>query len=337
MAALVVAVSFRGRVQPQFRKIESFPFRIGRAYDNDLILADETVSPHHLQLEQDEEGYWIRNLSTENGTWEGERQLSAEREPLRVPLSVTAGHTGLKILSEDAEVAPARMQIRLTRLSTLCMDIRVAVALLLVYLCTSIYYTFEKQGFSREWTDILLDEVFSLLMPLAVATATGFISRLLLHHWRFALQLSIASIAFLLNLLLTEVTFALSYFLTDQEAAEVFYNVVFVVALTALLAWQLRAISVLARKRAALISAAIVLPIFFLIQLRNYLNTPDFSPQPTMHTLLRSGDLRLASTYDSIDTYGNDVYRELQTGIDNELKKAQERKAEKEDVGSEDE
>ena len=328
MAALVVAVSFRGRVQPQFRKVESFPFRIGRAYDNDLILADETVSPHHLQLEQDENGYWIRNLSTENGTREGDRQLGMEPEALRPPMSVTAGHTGLKIVSEDMAVAPTRMQMRLTRLSTLCLDIRVAIGLLIVYLCTSIYYTYEKQGFSRELSDILLDEIFALLMPLAVATATGFISRLLLHHWRFALQLSIASIAFLLNLLLTEVTFALSYFLTDQQAAEVFYNIVFVVALTALLAWQLRALSTLARKRAAVISAAIVLPIFFLIHLRNYLNTPEFSPQPTMHTLLRSGDLRLASTYDNVDNYTMDVDLELQEGIANELRQAQERKAE---------
>jgi len=38
----------------QYHKVDSFPVTIGRAFDNDIILQDVTVSPHHLVITEDD-------------------------------------------------------------------------------------------------------------------------------------------------------------------------------------------------------------------------------------------------------------------------------------------
>ena len=42
--------------------------RIGAMEDNDLVVSDETVSRFHCRIEQDEQGYLLRDLGSTNGT-----------------------------------------------------------------------------------------------------------------------------------------------------------------------------------------------------------------------------------------------------------------------------
>lgn len=329
MAGLVIAVNHHNRAPLQFVRVTHFPFRIGRAYDNDLIVADDTISGHHLQIERDENGYSVRNLSTENGTWVGKRQLGTDAESIEIPQVLEAGHTEFKILTTDTPVVPTKTKIQFTRLSTLCMDIRVALALLAVYLGINIVLALQSQAIFRDWQNVLMSELLALLTPLAVATVTGFVSRMLLHQWRFALQLSIASLVFIGYTVLPEITHFVSYLFTDALLASVLYEVLFVAGLSVLLGWQLRAVSTMTRKRSALTSVAIVLPIFALLNLQDVLNSSDFKSQPEMNTLLRSSDIRFAKTYPSIGEYSDDATAFFHEQLEKELVKAQERLAKK--------
>jgi hypothetical protein len=55
----------------------SSPVRVGRADDNDLVLADPEVSRHHARLELDAQGWRAVDLGSTNGTWVNGVRLNA--------------------------------------------------------------------------------------------------------------------------------------------------------------------------------------------------------------------------------------------------------------------
>lgn len=88
----------------------ALPIRIGRAYDNDVILDDEYAAPHHAVIEPGPEGTPVmRDLGTRNGVVHGRKRVQA------VTLSgntvVRLGHTSLRVRPSDFPV-PAELRDR---------------------------------------------------------------------------------------------------------------------------------------------------------------------------------------------------------------------------------
>jgi Inner membrane component of T3SS, cytoplasmic domain/Protein of unknown function (DUF3662) len=57
--------------------LRSNPVTVGRADDNDLVLADPEVSRHHARLEPDGQGWRAIDLGSTNGTWVNGVRLNA--------------------------------------------------------------------------------------------------------------------------------------------------------------------------------------------------------------------------------------------------------------------
>lgn len=94
-----------GRVQ-QRKPMESGVLAIGRAPDNDIIVDDPFVDPHHAELLLDGSGPRVRDLDSLNGTWlDGRRRVSEAR--LTHGQAVQLGHSVLRLRSVDAAVPPA--------------------------------------------------------------------------------------------------------------------------------------------------------------------------------------------------------------------------------------
>lgn len=73
------------------------PVHIGRASTNDIVLLDEMISSHHCVLWPDDDGIWVEDLGSSNGTWHEGARLT---EPLRLGPEdrVTLGGAGGPIL-----------------------------------------------------------------------------------------------------------------------------------------------------------------------------------------------------------------------------------------------
>jgi two-component system, NtrC family, response regulator GlrR len=100
---------------PSFVRLSTPRFTIGSHETNDLVLADDTVSKHHLQIDVTDTGYRITDLSSSNGTFFGTARLG-EVTTLD-PLTLRVGHTELRfnLLDEHAEI-PATEEPRFGRL-----------------------------------------------------------------------------------------------------------------------------------------------------------------------------------------------------------------------------
>ena len=104
VAYFVELLSRTGEVEQRHR-VAQLPIRIGRAYDNEVILDDEHAAAHHAQVEFDDEGLLqIRDLGSRNGmTYLGRAESQVHINGNSV---VRLGQTHLRVRLSNFEVEP---------------------------------------------------------------------------------------------------------------------------------------------------------------------------------------------------------------------------------------
>jgi pSer/pThr/pTyr-binding forkhead associated (FHA) protein len=85
--------------------VEALPIRLGRGYDNELILDDDYVAPSHARIERDAAGRLVlRDLGTRNGL--NHRGKRLREVVLSGDTVVRIGHTSLRVRAASFPVAP---------------------------------------------------------------------------------------------------------------------------------------------------------------------------------------------------------------------------------------
>ena len=83
------------------------PLRIGRAYDNDLVVTDPYVCPHHLELSVAADGQAMaRDLGSVNGSYLGNSRDHFKSLGLVDGASLHFGHSQLRFHAGKSQVAP---------------------------------------------------------------------------------------------------------------------------------------------------------------------------------------------------------------------------------------
>lgn len=168
-------------------RIEGTQARVGRAFDNDVIVDDPHVAPHHLLIRRAEDGTLVaEDLASVNGLYAehgGDRvpQLRLDRAPgLRI------GRTVLRVHDAANAVAPELPLMRPRAHAAWAAGLAIAVggALLLV----------EWLGLTteRSWNAMLLPIVAFAAFVVLWSGMWALLSRLFFGQARYALQLRIA-------------------------------------------------------------------------------------------------------------------------------------------------
>lgn len=87
------------------QRVDGRAVTIGRAYDNDIVLDDPHVAPHHLRLWRAEDGHWsAQDLGSLNGTW----VAGVRRDGILLDSAATLqiGQTGIRLRSSAHAVPP---------------------------------------------------------------------------------------------------------------------------------------------------------------------------------------------------------------------------------------
>lgn len=96
----------------QQHAVHDWPLTIGRALDNDLLLGDPHVAPHHARLVAGETGLALEVLDSDNGVRCGRKLLRrGEREALPAegqPVELGLGRTRLRLRLPGHTLAPER-------------------------------------------------------------------------------------------------------------------------------------------------------------------------------------------------------------------------------------
>lgn len=215
MAALILEI--QRRLLHQYVRVEQFPFTIGRALDNDLILSDPTVSPHHLRIDRNQEGVLIlQNLSSENGTRLGRQKMGLETVEAAIPSRLQMGRVRARLLPSNHAVEETR--ILGCRNGHFCFFHSRFWAILMPLLAIGflflekLFNTFTVK--SMDW--YAGDALEAVIMLLVMTGAVSALNRLAIHRWEYASAWTLSCLIFLSLFFLTPTAEILNYLLSSS-------------------------------------------------------------------------------------------------------------------------
>lgn len=196
-------------------RIDAPEARIGRAFDNDVVVDDAHVAPHHLRVFRGEDGELVaEDLGTINGLYpeHGARRVarvSLDRAPgIRIGRTTLRVHDGAHRVAPERPLTPPRDHARWAA--------GLAAALFaLVLLVNWLELTTEPRA------DVLVLPLLVLAMALAVwAGSWAILSRVFFGQAQFALQLRIAAAACIALVLWDQIAETLAFALAWRPMAE---------------------------------------------------------------------------------------------------------------------
>jgi hypothetical protein len=318
MAPLILEISTRGL--HRYETIEQEVTRVGRALDNDIILSDPTVAPHHLKIiRYGDNSVEIVNLTEVNPTRiDGQRQQSLVTE--RLPVALEIGRVHAQLLARDFEVAPTRALAGGGRRGHLFGHVSWAVILVMLCLLAgglefylNAYNAFKWSDLLKyvlynafKWSDLLKYVLRETVLAIgAFVLALSILERLLVNRWEIRQLVTSISLIYLLYYLMENFTGMMQYLFSADWPTILFrfgWNLALIPAAIAL---YLVYISHLKKNRAIMLAILIASP----IALPSILQSPelktmleDFSSAARYQNSLSSMNIHLGQRV-SIETF----------------------------------
>ena len=330
MAKLILETIHRG--VHNYHKIDSLPVTLGRAFDNDIILSDITISPHHMVIDNGdaENSIEVKNLSTESGSFLGGEKLNTQAKAISLPSDLRLGDMKARLLSADMPVEETRVRdcsglfciFSSPIWSAILLFSTIALFFLERYLITPV---------AKEPLYYLSNVLPSILTILGITIVISGISRISTHRWELIPAISIASLIFLVPQLFEYAGHFLNYLFTSNTPGDILKNMSSFLLIPALLAlymvktnhskW-LPAIGV-----AALVSSPVIAYQFSDLVDKLSL-TSGFSEVPGYNQTLSPLDTRLNTTI-SLDDFLKEAEKITHDQVSNMLIEAEEEKAKK--------
>ena len=319
MAKLIFELMQRG--QPQYFKLSEFPTRIGRAFDNDIIISDSTVSPYHLMINQeDDSSFVIHNLSTENGTLLDKQWLddSPKKLNLSQPIKLQFGHSHGRLV--DSEIRVEKTHLRGCQ-SNFCLfdNLLWSLLLLLITILTIFWQSYLETTNNQTGLYYIGSLMPNVLIMIGIALVIAGANRLVTHRWEIAAAISLSALIFMIPSLLDPLGHFLDYFFTGEAWGNIFDTLTYFFLIPFLLSIFLIKIHHTKRLQAISVSFLLCSPLiaYHISDTVGKLSIANqFLEQPKYHNLLTSNDIRLQETLEI-----NVFLREAETTLDEVLLK----------------
>lgn len=297
MATLILEIDEpHGRV---FHRIDREVTRVGRAYDNDIIVADPTVSPHHLVIRRNPDAsFSLYPLADENGVRVDGRRLETPLTLGRQPVELAAGRVTMRLVDPTTPVAPTRL--------IGCRDGRCifghrgwALALFALLVLLTAVENFLATPKTLTWENYWRDQLVIVVTLATIAIGMMLLLRLAARRWDFPASLSFVSLFIGLGLLIDFVTPFIDYYFNAAWPGQVIDITWSLLVVPAALGWFLIRVNH-GNTVLSLVIVVVVLSPAAYFQLKDvvaYHNlTGGFSTQAHYSDALVPGDLRIADT-----------------------------------------
>ncbi len=291
MAKLIVEIIHPLRFLREYRTFDVPEVRVGRGYDNDLVLGDPHVSAQHLIVRSnssDKEGRWlVEDLSRENGMYVRKLAKVADQAQLDSGDEITIGRTRLRFFSPDHPVAATKLLVQTHPFFQKIERPVNAWSILLV--CTMIF-TAHVYMTSIEDVSILKLASGSLGFLFAVfvwAGAWAFIGRMIKHKTQFAAQLSLSLLFLVTGLIFVNLSEYAGYS-TNSVIAEIVFSAILLGGLgTAFLIGNMTLATNVSLKKRIVVCSSIFLGIIAIFMLLYYSFKDEFNPNPMYFATLK--------------------------------------------------
>jgi hypothetical protein len=140
--------------------VATWPLRVGRALDNDVVLADPHVAPQHLSIAPGEAGLTLTVGETRNGVLLGRQRLRSGDSTVLAsdgePIELTVGRTPLRLRLPGHTVATELALAPVGSLARRAAPLAIAALLLIGGALFGTYLDTDPEGFARAAGNALL-------------------------------------------------------------------------------------------------------------------------------------------------------------------------------------
>jgi pSer/pThr/pTyr-binding forkhead associated (FHA) protein len=194
---VIIEITGEGKT-PRFERVADNMARIGRALDNDIIIDDPYIEPHHLNFDVGDSGVWhVEDLVTENGTQKGKQSIVTTT--LQSGDELTIGKTQIRFFTQSHQVPSAlslrNLEHRLMSFDAISNLLLLSAAVIGVQ-CMVLYLNADGDALKAD--EIMRAVGVSIWAPLLTAAFWSLIARLLRGESRFRAIFNITLLAFLL-------------------------------------------------------------------------------------------------------------------------------------------
>jgi len=306
-----------------YHKLDAFPVRIGRAFDNDIILQDVTISPHHLVIDQEDGKIIVKNLSNENGTVLNGKKMGQEALPVSLPVDLKISDLKARLLSSDMPVEETHVR---DCSGLFCIFSSPVWAFLLLASTIGLFFLerYLVTPVAKEPLYYLSSVLPSIWMILGIMVVISGISRLSTHRWEIIPAISIASLIFLVPQIFDYLAHFISYlFTSDTLGSWLKSSARFLVIPALLAAFMVKTIHT--KWLPAIGVAILVYSPFLAFQLLGVVDElslkSGFSEVPSYSQTLLPSDTRLNSTI-SLDQFTKEAEKDTEEQVQRMLEKA---------------
>lgn len=197
------------------QRVEGSEARVGRAFDNDVVVDDPHVAPHHVRIFRGDDGALVaEDLGSVNGLYAEHGARRVERVSLASAPGLRIGRTVLRIHDATHAVAPEKPLTQPRAHARWAAGLTAALFAIIVV---------------ANWLDLTTEpSANAILLPLlALATvlavwagAWALVSRVFFGQSQFALQLRIAATACVALVVWDQLARTLAYALAWREMTE---------------------------------------------------------------------------------------------------------------------
>ncbi|WP_020558085.1 FHA domain-containing protein [Thiofilum flexile] len=216
-----IILEVQDRSLNQYHIIEKYPVTIGRAFDNDIIISDNTISPHHLVIDQNDTGIIVENLSNENGASLNNKKLALKQATsVSLPAKLMLAQRSIRLLKPDTPIESTTINSGKGRLALFCQPIAAGLLLAFTFIVILLenYLSTEFVGTFNNYISKVIPSIWFLLVLALLALG---INRAVTQRWQIWPSISIASLFVLIPPVLSEIGHWWSYFVTANWPSNV--------------------------------------------------------------------------------------------------------------------
>ena len=278
-----------GKVKER-HKVDRFPLRVGRGYNNDIIVDDPYISPNHIELLMDGDGHLlVADLKSENGLFSLHPLQRHELLSIEDNQRIRIGHTDIRLRSPKFQikdtfidrVRPSQLHLLFTNMVMLPVFWLLAAGVFLGF-----YY---QQSFDEITFHHLLGQILPLFIFI-VAWSCGWsiVSKVVTHKFYFSYHAILTSLI-IVGFYIIEPLFEYVEFIYPIDGLADKLSLISDFGLPAILLYgNLRQSTTLNKHNAritAILTSVLIIGVTHLI---TYVNKPEFHRQPQFSEILKA-------------------------------------------------
>ena len=301
MAEIVVEIAHLVGSRRELRKFYGDIVRVGRGYQNDLILNDPYVSSQHIILRAEKDGWVVEDLNSKNGAFKNHTKVIVHA-PLQSGDEITIGKTHLYIFYPEHPVEPAKPMLAAASvgmgITSFWGILTVVVLMMLVYMMEGYLGSAEKGSLGK----LLLTALSPLILVLMWAGVWALVGRMIKHRSHFLLQTALGSLFFLLMIPISNIAQYLGYWTSSHMVDIVCSSLLGALLSSVLLSQNLALATYIPPFKRKVVSAVICVSVILIGTLVYFTFKGEFNPHPDFYGTLKPPLVKFLPTK-SIDQY----------------------------------